>query len=157
MRTLIVSSGLLLTLLLTAVPLSREAKAASATATASQTVIAAISIVKTSDLNFGTAPQGDPAKVLATSDPLAAGFTVSGDPNRAYTITLPAGSISMTTNGGGANKEIVVSSFTSNPNGTGTIGASGTQSLKVGATRAALANTQVAGNYSATFTVSVIY
>jgi hypothetical protein len=133
-----------------------RAQAASTTANAVQIVFPAISITKDSDLDFGSAPQGDAAKVVAPVSSSAAGFTVSGDPNRAYTITIPA-SASMVTTGGGAKKTIAVTSFVSSPSGTGTIGANGTQTLKVGATRAALEKDQVAGRYSGAFTVSVVY
>jgi hypothetical protein len=131
--------------------------AASATSNAVQVVFEAISITTNSNLDFGSAPQGDAAKAVAASDASAASFTVSGDPNRAYTITIPR-SVTMATDGGGAaNKEIAVSDFVSSPSGTGTIGAGGTQSLKVGATRAALASDQTAGSYTGAFTVSVVY
>lgn len=137
--------------------------AASTTGTAKQVVIAAISIANVSDLDFGTAPAGDAAKTVApgTSEDAENGsFTVSGAANTAYTITLPAdGTVTMTTGGGGANETIAVSTFTSSPaaGSNGLLSGTGTQNLYVGATRAALGAAQVAGNYTATYTVTVVY
>ncbi len=137
------------------------ANAASATADAKQVVTAAISITKASDLDFGTAAQGDVAKTVApgvAEDASNASFTVAGTPNSAYTITLPAnGAVTLQTGLGGANETITVSNFASFPATTGTIGAGGNQLLLVGAQRAALGAAQVVGNYTATFTVTVVY
>ena len=137
--------------------------AASTTANAIQTVIAALSIAKVSDLDFGTAPAGDVAKTVApgtVEDASNASFTVTGAPSTAYTITLPAdGTVTMQTAGGGLNKDIAVNSFASFPaaGANGMLSAGGTQLLLVGATRAALGAAQVAGSYTASFTVTVIY
>jgi hypothetical protein len=131
--------------------------AASTTASALATVIQAIAIVKTADLNFGTASVGDVAKVILPADASAAVFNITGQPNTAFTIQLPATAVTMTTGIGGANRTISVSTFTSTPATTSTLSATGTATLRVGATRAALPATQIAGAYTATFTVSVIY
>lgn len=138
------------------------AQAASTTANALQVVITSISITKVSDLDFGSAAQGDAAKTVApgaAENAENASFTVAGEPSTAYTITLPAdGAVKMVTAGGGAaNKEINVTSFASSPSGTGTIGAGGTQTLFVGATRDALLAGQTTGSYSGAFTVAVVY
>lgn len=71
----------------------------------------------------------------------AAGFTVSGEALRAYTITLPAS----TTVANGANN-MTVDGFTSTPSGSGLIGLTGTQTLNVGAALQVGAN-QAAGTY----------
>lgn len=134
-----------------------KAYGASATATARQVVITALSITNTSDLDFGTAPQGDPAKTVAPSDATAASFNVAGQSNYAYTITLPSTAQMTTAGGGTADKTINVSTFTSNPSSSGTLDAAGNQVLKVGATRDALLATQQPGSYTGTFTVTVIY
>jgi hypothetical protein len=138
---------------------SRAASNSSTTANATATVIASITIVKASDLVFGNASPGDGAKPVApgsVENAENASFTVSGQPNTAYTITLPA-SATMATGAGGVNQTIAVSAFTSFPANTGTIGAGGSQLLLVGATRAAIGAAQVAGAYSGSFTVQVAY
>jgi hypothetical protein len=138
------------------------ASSANTTANATATVIASIGIVKVSDLAFGTAAPGDAtATVLPGTIENAsnASFTVSGQASTAYTITLPS-SVTMTTGVGGANRTILVNAFASFPTagaGTGLIGGGGTQLLLVGATRAAIGASQVAGAYSAAFTVTVNY
>ena len=52
---------------------------------------------------------------------------------------------------------IAVNTFTSNAGATPTIGATGTFTLYVGATRAALSATQAVGAYTGTFTATVVY
>lgn len=140
------------------------AQAASDTAQAIQTVQAAIGINQVSDLDFGTAVQGDAAKTVvpgAAENAENASFNVTGEPGLAYTITLPAdGAVTMITAGGAtANEQIAVNSFVSNPaaGANGLLSGAGTQSLFVGATRAALLATQVTGAYSSNFTVDVVY
>ncbi len=140
-----------------------QANAASTTGTARQVVIAAISIANVSDLDFGTAPAGDALKTVAPGAAENAengSFTVTGQASTAYTISLPAdGVVTMTTGGGGANETIAVTSFLSSPaaGANGLLSAGGTQNLFVGATRAALGAAQVAGTYTATYTVTVVY
>jgi len=141
---------------------TKQANAASTTADALQTVTAAISIAKVSDLDFGTGAQGDGAKAVApgaAENAENASFTVTGEASQAYTISLPAdGSVVMSTGGGGtADTEIGVEGFTSFPDTTGTLGAGGTETLYVGATRDALRATQTPGSYSGVFTVTVVY
>lgn len=143
--------------------ISQNSFAASTTAQALQQVLAALTITQVSDLDFGTAAAGDVAKTVApgaAEDAENASFSVTGEANTAYTITLPADStVVMTTGGGGANETIAVDTFTSNPaaGANGLLDGSGQQDLFVGATRAALGASQVAGAYTATFTVDVVY
>lgn len=89
----------------------------------------------------------------------AASFTVGGEGALTYAITLPT-TTNITTGSGAAAETMAVSSFVSNPNGTGALsgsaGAAGTQTLLVGATITSVAS-QVAGIYSGTFTVTVAY
>lgn len=138
-----------------------KAEAASATAQALATVTAAINIAQVSDLDFGSAVQGDALSTVAPADATAAEFTVSGQPSTAYTITLPAdGTIEMITGAGStADEKIAVDSFTSTPaaGANGALDGTGSETLKVGASRAALSATQVAGAYAATFSVDVVY
>jgi len=77
-------------------------------------------------------------------------FTVTGEANRAYDITLPSGSIDLS-NG---SDTIKVDKFTSDPNASGTLSASGTQTLNIGA-RAKISNGQGFGWYTATYPVTV--
>jgi hypothetical protein len=136
-----------------------SASSASATGSALQRVIAALSIVKDADLNFGEAAQGAAAKTIAPAAADKARFTVSGEPGKAFNIVLPADStVKMITDGGGsANKEIAVNAFTSFPATQGTLSGAGSLELGVGATRAALGASQQAGNYSGSFVVTVAY
>jgi spore coat protein U-like protein len=142
---------------------TNNAYAASTTGNAIQTVIAALSIANVSDLNFGSAPAGDVAKTVApgaSEDATNGSFTVTGQASTAYTITLPVdGVVTMITAGGGVDKTIAVDSFLSFPaaGANGLLSSTGSQSLFVGATRAALGATQVAGAYTGTYTVTVVY
>ena len=138
--------------------------AASDTAQALQVVETAIAIAQQSDLQFGTANQGDLGKTIAagTSENAEnASFTVSGEPNKQFTIQLPAaGDVNMITSGGGdPTKIIAVNNFTSYPaaGANGVLSSLGQQELYVGATRDAILPNQQAGSYSDTFTVTVLY
>lgn len=152
-----------LTLASTVTMVAHQAYGVSTTGTARQVVIAALSITNVSDLDFGTAPAGDAQKTVApgaTENAENGSFTVNGQANTAYTITLPTdGTVTMVTGGGGANETIAVSTFTSFPaaGANGLLNGSGTQTLLVGATRAALSASQVAGTYTGTYTVTVVY
>ncbi len=63
----------------------------------------------------------------------------------------------MTTGAGGTNQTIAVGTFTSFPSANGTLSNSGSQTLLVGATRAALSASQTPGTYTGTYTVTVVY
>lgn len=145
--------------LTTLVPFSVHA--ATDTADAIVTVEAAIAITQQADLDFGTVVQGDAAGTVAPGDATAAEFLVTGQPSTAYTITLPANSTVVMTTGAGdtAQRQIAVDDFTSNPaaGANGALDGSGEQTLRVGATHAAIAADQETGSYSATFTVEVVY
>ena len=84
----------------------------------------------------------------------AAKFTVTGQGNYTYAITLPAAATSLTHN---ADPAMTVDTWTSTPSPTGTL-SSGTQDLYIGGTLH-VAGSQPAGVYtSATpFTVTVNY
>ena len=120
---------------------------------------AVIKIADISDLNFGSAPQGDGPKtvIASTSENATNGsFKVTGNPNVTYTITLPVAPITMTTTGNGI-KTISVSSFTSYPANSGLLDATGQELVFVGATRAALNVAQKTGSYSGSYSVTVVY
>ena len=117
-----------------------------------------ITITKVADLAFGQGVQGDPAVTITAGNAGSASFTVGGNASASYTITLPATTVNMTTGSGTPpNQVIAVTSFTSSPANTGVLTAGGTQTLYVGATRAALLAAQTAGSYTGTFTVTVNY
>lgn len=139
--------------------IGRAGSSASTTAQALATVIASINISRTQDLNFGQAAPGDGAKTVGSADTInSAAFSVTGEASKVYTITLPSSTVTMTTSGGStADRQIDITTFTSNPSSTGTLASNGTQTLYVGATRAAVRNTQETGSYSGTFTVTVAY
>lgn len=143
-----------------------------ATATASATILAPISLTKTADMNFGNlAVNASPGTIVLTpagartatggvtflpsnqGTIAAASFTVVGLADATYSITLPAGP---TTISNGVN-DMTVDDWTSDPTPTGTL-TGGTQTLNVGATLDVPASS-VAGIYtSATpFNVTVNY
>jgi hypothetical protein len=86
----------------------------------------------------------------------AAEFNVAGEVDYHYTITLPASCIITRT--GGLGETMTVNAFTSNPTSPGDLGATGTQTLYVGATLNVAAG-QVPGHYEAVtdFPVTVNY
>lgn len=155
------SYALAATAAMIALALGSKGFAASTTGTAKQVVIQAIAITNVSDLDFGSAPPADAAKTVAagtTDGPANGSFNVTGEPNKSYTITLPAdGAVTMTTGAGGTNQTIAVGTFTSFPSANGTLSNSGSQTLLVGATRAALSASQTPGTYTGTYTVTVVY
>jgi hypothetical protein len=92
--------------------------------------------------------------LVASGGGAVAQFSVTGDPNVTYAVTLPADDVvTLTIAGGGST--MAVNSFVSNPASTGTLTA-GAQTLKVGATLTVGAG-QAVGNYSGTFDVIVVY
>jgi hypothetical protein len=157
--------------LLAASSLSAAQNSATTSANAKANIISPISIVKVvgADLNFGdVVPGGTAGTVVVTpaaartsaggvslgnaAAVTAAAFTVGGANNAAYTITLPAAAVTIT----GPTSTMTVDTFTSNPSGTGTIGAGGTQALNVGGTLNVGIN-QAVGAYTGTFSVTVAY
>lgn len=145
-----------------------QSSTATATANASADVVAAIAIAKVADMKFGNVVAGATAGtvVLSTAgtrsatggtklgnagSAAAASFTVTGQGSATYSITLPA-SASLAS---GVNS-MTVNTFASNPSGTGTLSAGGSQTLAVGATLNVGAS-QAAGAYTGTFDVTVAY
>ena len=92
--------------------------------------------------------------LISSSSWSAASFSVTGDMNTTYAITLPAnGVVSLTS---GANS-MALNDFTSNPAATsGQLYASGSQTLTVGATLSVIGS-QATGDYTGSFTVTVDY
>lgn len=143
-----------------------SARAASDTAPANATIVPAIAIINTVDLEFASivasasadtvvvSPAGARtcgATLTCTGNAAAASFDVTGEANLTYSITLPA-SVSITSGG----PSMTVDTFTSNPTPTGTLDGSGAQTLTVGATLNVAAS-QATGTYTNTFTVTVDY
>ena len=136
--------------------------AQSAVGTASATLVTPITLANSQDLQFGRLSRGatlgtvviTPAGVrsatggvtliIPSSVQTQAIFTATGQPSTTYAITLPV-SATITS---GANT-MTVNTFTSNPSGTGTLAAGGTQVINVGGTLNVSA-TQAYGAYTVT-------
>ncbi|MEA1886577.1 MAG: DUF4402 domain-containing protein [Bacteroidota bacterium] len=144
---------------------------ANATATAEATIVTPIAIANATDMNFGNiavvatpgtvvlapdgtrTPTGDVTLPAVTGTVTAATFDVSGQANFTYSITLPAGSITIS-NG---TDNMTVDTWTSNPTPTGTLDGTGAQTLSVGATLD-VAGGESSGVYTGgPFTVTVNY
>jgi len=80
-----------------------------------------------------------------------AAFTVKGDKNTTFTVTLP-GSIVLSS----GSSTMTLNNFTSNPSGFGVFGNNGQTTLTVGATLQVGAG-QAAGIYTGVFTITVDY
>lgn len=159
-----------LVILATAFLLTSAAQAqfddAVATADAGATIIAPISITSLVDLHFGDIVPADsagsveltPAGARSSSgvtlgsgdDVTVATFSVSGDPDATFAITLP---VSSTLTGPGDS--MTVDEYSSSPE-TGLLDSSGDATLAVGATLNVGAS-QVAGAYTGIFDVTVAY
>jgi hypothetical protein len=140
-------------------------------ATASAKIVESLVLTNTVPLNFGTmtvptsaatvtvAPAGARSKTgtlsLLTIAPVSsdATYTVSGDNNAAYTITLPSAPVTITT--GSVTMDITTFKCTSDLL-TRTLDASGDDTFDVGATLN-LVNGQAAGLYTGSFDVVVNY
>ena len=147
---------------------ARAQSSATQSTTVSARVLAKIQLVKNSDLNFGDLVAGAAAGTVVVSNAgarsatggvtlavgtvSAATFTVTGEPSKSYTITVPA---SVTLNGP-AGATMLVNAFSLNPASPATLSAGGTQNLGIGATLNVGAN-QVTGSYTNTFNVIVAY
>lgn len=128
-----------------------------------------IAIVNTQALAFGSFAAGSGGSVtvsaggarsagggvvlLSAGAGSVASFSVTGDPNLTYAITLPANGVAALSSGGNS---MALTAFTSNPATTGVLSAGGSQTLSVGATLGVSSN-QAAGSYSGSFNVIVNY
>lgn len=147
-----------------------NSQAATTSNTATATVVAPIAIAAGDTLRFGsfstsaaaqtvsinatTGARTSSGALLATSTVGRATFNVTGSGVLTYAITLPS-SVNIVTGTSLPAETMAVSTFTSDPSGTGTLTA-GAQTLGVGATITTVAS-QVAGAYTGTFNVSVEY
>ena len=151
------------------------------TGNASAVLVAPISITQSTALNFGSIANNVPAAGSSTfvinndgSGPTVGAnlaqvgtaatrgiFAVSGTGSLAYTVTIPAGSITLTESGG-AGHTMSVGTFTSRTasTGAGTAGtlSTGSDTVYIGATLTVQdAATNEAGTYNGTYTVTVAY
>lgn len=135
-----------------------------------QIPVTALFLSNTRGLEFGAFAAGSGGSVViapagtrsATGDVVlissntgaAAQFSISGDVDFTYSITLPAdGTVTLSD---GAGHSMNVNSFTSSPLLTGQLNPAGSQQLAVGATLNVGSN-QPAGGYSGGFIVTVNY
>jgi hypothetical protein len=172
-RSLVIPAlGALVGLFLTSTVAMAQQNTATASATpAGVTIAAAITIVHTAHLHFGQIVAGTGAgtvvqTALASPGRTATGctlgnttgmtpatFSVGGEPNATYAITLPGDSdVTLT----GPGDPMAITAFSSSPVTTGTLNGSGAQTLYVGGTLNVGA-AQVAGAYTGTFDVTVTY
>lgn len=135
-----------------------------------QTPVTAISISNTQSLAFGKLAAGSGGSatmspsgarsatggvvLVSSGGGSAAQFTLSGDPNLTYSISLPANGTVSITNGGG--QTMALNNFSSSPDAVGQLSIAGNQTLSVGATLNVGSN-QATGAYSGTFDVMVNY
>lgn len=151
---------------------SQQSTATVSNASATAKIIAPIALTNPTALNFGAIIPSASAgtAILSTANArsitggvtlgnstgvAAASFNVSGQANATYAITLPADNAVKLSNGTPAD-DMALSSWNSSLGATGTLDGTGAQNFKVGATVSVAAN-QTAGNYSATYSVSVNY
>lgn len=135
-----------------------------------QTPVSALSLSNTRAIGFGAFAAGTGGSVvispvggrsasggvvlISASDGAPGQFTISGDPDFTYSISLPSdGTVELTD---GAGHRMTVNGFTSSPSLSGQLNFAGTQELAIGATLNVGAN-QPAGNYSGGFLVTVNY
>jgi len=145
-----------------------QALAANAiTGSASETIAAPISISETTGLSFGSITAGATAGTVVVSPAggatytgvsnfgggtSAAAFNVAGAANTAYSVTVDTtASLS-----DGVNSMSVTGIATNLAGGSGTLSATGTAVVNVGATLNVAAN-QAAGAYSGTYNITVNY
>lgn len=146
-----------------------ESQAAQDASTASATVMAPASVSSTSELRFGKFSARTGGSIVIGADGArsatgavevssldggsAAAFTVGGEANATFAVTLP--SSATLTRAGDETETISVDAFASNPSGPALLGG-GDHTLSVGATLT-LGESQPAGTYSGTFDVSIEY
>lgn len=166
MRSLWIPAVLALTVAFLPIAANAQFSSDTDTASASVTIVSAISITKTVDMSFGDVVQGAGTVVLATNNgrtatgntklgnaagAAAASFSVTGDSGATYAITLPSSAVTLT----GPGTDMTVTAFQSSPSGTSTL-VGGTDTILVGATLNVGA-TQTNGAYTGSFDVTVAY
>lgn len=117
---------------------------------------APISISQISDLDFGSAMLGDPAKTVnpgSVENSENASFLVTGDARSTFSISLPN---NMWITNSSSGDRIRVRRFRSTPRN-GRIRNNGERTVYVGATRDAIPAGLSPGIYSGAFTMTVVY
>jgi len=141
---------------------------ATASASASATILGPLTLTHTDNLVFGTlvptaaagtvvltpggTATGTGVTVTAIVTPTAAKYTAGGTANRTYAITLPANDVVTIVSGGNNMK---VQDFTCSI-ASGDLGAGASQDFTVGATLEVGAS-QAAGSYTGTYNVKIDY
>lgn len=132
--------------------------------------VTAITVANTQPLSFGRfaagmggsitmSPSGSRSAsggvvLISSAVGSAAQFTVSGDPNLIYSITLPPnGAVALKSASG---QSMPLNNFTSSPSGTGQLTGQGRQTVSVGATLSVGAQQSAAG-YTGVIDVTVDY
>lgn len=166
------NSSLIRMLLLGAALFAGAASAQTSTSgTSTATVLSALTLSSTANLAFGDFSAGTGGTVVMSSAGArsatggvvlgtvaansAGAWSVGGDANKTYAITLPA---SATLNGptvAAVVQTMSVGTFTSSK-ATGTLSAGGADTFTVGATLT-VGNAQAPGSYTGTYTVTVAY
>jgi len=94
-----------------------------------------------------------PSKAIVQTGTRGPGsFTITGDPNRAFRLILPIGSLILRS----GTQIVRITAMSSNITGTPSLSATGSFALTVGATLLLGAN-QPIGTYSGTYTATVVY
>lgn len=142
-----------------------------ANANATATIVTPITLTNTADLRFGeVVASGTAGTVVITSAGAksttggvtalgglphgAAAFTVGGGANRTFSINIPTGAVTITKIA--STETMTVNAFTSSLGASSALDVSGAAALTVGGTLTVGAS-QVTGNYSGEFTVTVAY
>lgn len=144
-------------------------QAATATATVGASLLGSLASATVLNLEFGELTAGPIAgtvimtpngirsstggvnlSLTGTSNP--ATFSLTGNPNATYAITLPP---SLIISDGGSNN-MVVDAFNSLPDAVGQLSAAGQQTLTIGGTLNVPAN-QPMGNYSGVMNLTIVY
>lgn len=138
---------------------SQYGETASGNAKAKLKVIKALTVVSTRDLNFGEAERSDWSGFVSPwDDTLSAIFHVTGEIGRAINVTVPGnGTVKMLVNGGNENEPNDVIEVNDFNFAGSTILYGGETDIYIGATHAPILATQSDGDYTGTFTVSVVY
>lgn len=148
----------------------KPAAAATATSTVGATLLGSLASTTILNLEFGeltagaisgtviltpggirSSTGGVNLSLTGTSNP--ATFSIAGNPNATYAITLPASVI--IADAGSANT-MTVDNFASLPDATGQLSATGQQTLAVGGTLNVPAN-QSMGSYSGVLNLTIVY
>jgi spore coat protein U-like protein len=172
-KTVFLLASLFVMMLATQQLKAQSGASASTSATAKATVVTVLSIVKNSDLNFGSFAPGATGGTVSVElngsrsvtgsvtllnqvGALRAAFTVTGKPNDRYYVKFPTddGSTSIPLTGPTDAEPMKITSFVHNA--TGILNASGKETFSVGGTLAVNPN-QPAGEYTGTFDVIVAY